>query len=217
MIGSLHPVHTSAETQSHPTIGGSPVMMVLSIRSFSLCRCSVSLVSSLSLRRHLHISLLFSLPPYSWYELLRARCLDRCGLVGRMVRWLVERPSPDPPAASIPIASFCLLPRLSDRAQAHKYGSRIYSRLFSIHFNAQSCNASRAHAERPPFTLANVSRWWSACESHRGYLLVQCVINPSYIYIYLNPQTTTREFLILSTLYAIANSRETHAMKNEVA
>lgn len=77
---------------------------------------------------------------------------------GSMVGRLVERPSPDPLAASIPIASFCLFPRLSDRACAHKYTSRIYSRLFSIHFNAQTRNFSRTQAERPPFTPRNASR-----------------------------------------------------------
>lgn len=46
----LRPVRTSsAETQSHPSDHWwIPVMMVLSIRSFSLRRCSVSFVSSLS-------------------------------------------------------------------------------------------------------------------------------------------------------------------------
>lgn len=137
----------NAETPDHWWI---PVMMVEHPFFFSFADPlfpSFVLVSPPS-----SLSLFFSLPPYSWDELLRARCLDRCGLVGRMVRWLVERPSPDPPAASIPIASFCLLPRLSDWADAHKYALRICCCLFSIHFNARSCNAS------PSFTFANVSR-----------------------------------------------------------
>lgn len=172
MIGPLRPVRTARGGDT-----GSPDHWRIHrwwwcrASALSLYRCSASLASSSSLRLHPR-ALFFSLPPYSRYELLRARCLDRCGLVGRMVRWLVERPSPDPPAASIPIASFCLLPRLSDRAHAHKYASRTYARLFSIHFNAQSsvCRTYRRHTS---FTLVNVSRWWSACESHRCYLPIQ--------------------------------------------
>lgn len=111
MIGPLRPVHTSAETQSHPTIGGSRWWWCRASSVLSLFADALFPSSRPCFSATISSSLLFSLPPYSRYELLRARCLDRCGLVGRMVRWLVERPSPDPrPYRSPPSVSFLAFP-----------------------------------------------------------------------------------------------------------
>lgn len=76
----------------------------------------------------------FSFPPYWWYGLLRVRCFDRCGLVGRMVRWLAgwlndlarirwPRPYRSPPSVSflafltgsMPINTFCVYTAVSFR------------------------------------------------------------------------------------------------------
>lgn len=186
-LAPLRPVHTGTATRRVIHHWWIPVAMVLasslsSSRSVPSRRPSRFGIFSSSSSTSCPPRFL-SLPLYPRYGLLRVRCFDRCGLVGRMVRWLagwlndlarIRRPRPYRSPLSV-----------SFLAHAHKYAARIYSRLFSIHFNAQTLviPAGRtwgAHLLHPRTRLADGQARRESYRACRRAFVSKCKILDAY-------------------------------------